>query len=422
MCACLVSFSFFLHSSALDGMAALQAGTGISTSMSVVASAISTLPLDVGTVISPTLGKPSVDLDSSTCNGGPGNATCGLDVKDDQQGVQCDICGRWSHAICQNVTKAAYNALSKHNTLAFICDACRRRPNLGKIQPKPVMKEASVQTSLSGLQQVTSNISEQSEGPMHTLTKDSGALSQCIAPVQSLEASIKDHAILLSEYNKTRNTQAHEQGGNSGHHRPTFAEVLRGPTPTHYTQGSATRADPRPAPRAGSDDNRGHQTYTDTGRHQNNTSNDYRSIVRAELREMEERKKRVASLVVRGLRVGSAGEAAAKFSDIAFAITGERVTLTEVCRIRSDADLFRGNIHDSRHRKLILEQSKYLRDSEHSHVFIRRDLTFLQREELRARYPLGLIARISRPREVLKLLPNTASPIVRHRLDQEALA
>ena len=85
--------------------------------------------------------------------------------------------------------------------------------------------------------------------------------------------------------------------------------------------------------------------------------------------------------------MSSAREAAAKFSEVVGTLIGEQVTLTEVCRIRSDSDLFRGNIHDNRVRKLILDSSKHLRDTQHSHVFIRRDLTFQQREELKARYP-----------------------------------
>ena len=70
--------------------------------------------------------------------------------------------------------------------------------------------------------------------------------------------------------------------------------------------------------------------------------------MRLELKEMEERKKRVSSLVVRGLRVGSAGEAATKFGEVIYALTGERTTWTEVCRIRTDTDLFRGNVRDNR--------------------------------------------------------------------------
>ena len=118
-------------------------------------------------------------------------------------------------------------------------------------------------------------------------------------------------------------------------------------------------------------------------------SNDYRHIVvaKAELREMEERKKRASSVVIHGLRVCSAEEAATTFADITSSLVGEPVTLSEVCRIRTDADLFRGNIHNNRLRKLVLDNSKHLRDSEYSHVFIRQDLTFQQCEELKARYP-----------------------------------
>ena len=105
-------------------------------------------------------------------------------------------------------------------------------------------------------------------------------------------------------------------------------------------------------------------------------SGDYRRVVREELRELEERKKRQNSLVIRGLRVKTAAEAVDKFKEISEILTGERVTITEVCQIKSDTDLFRGNVHNIRQRNLILDHARYLRNTQHSHVYIRKDLTY----------------------------------------------
>ena len=114
-------------------------------------------------------------------------------------------------------------------------------------------------------------------------------------------------------------------------------------------------------------------------------SRDYRQAVREELLELEERRKRKASLVIRGLGASSALEAVRLFGDVTQFLIGERVELSEACRIRNDTDLIRGNVHDVRLRRLILDQARELKNSRLSHIFIRRDLTYQQREELKAR-------------------------------------
>lgn len=92
----------------------------------VVATALQSLPLEEGTVVSPTLRSPSgPDAAQSICGGGLSTNSCGLQVKDAQPGVQCDICSQWFHNSCQSVSKAAYNALRRHSSVAFICSSCR---------------------------------------------------------------------------------------------------------------------------------------------------------------------------------------------------------------------------------------------------------------------------------------------------------
>ena len=61
------------------------------------------------------------------CKGGPGNVSCDAPVTDSDNGVQCDICGDWFHAKCQQVSRYAFNALEKYiSTLSWLCYDCKR--------------------------------------------------------------------------------------------------------------------------------------------------------------------------------------------------------------------------------------------------------------------------------------------------------
>ena len=293
-----------------------------------IAAAISMLPVDVGTSVSPTIFRQSPQSGTNICSGGPGNTTCDLEVKDGQQGVQCDLCGSWYHAFCQDVSKGAYNALKKHEVLSFICQSCKKLPDLSKLHPQPQC-DVSVQVS-----------------PMHDHPEPSTmhVMSELVKKVGDLELAMRDLRVNTPDMTNKMNT--HDQS------RPSKS-ILESSTLERPT-----------------------------------SNNDYRDIMRSELREMEERKKRAASLVIRGLKADTASEAATKFSDIVESLIGKPATLTEVCRIRNDTDLYRGNVHNSYLRRMILDNAKHLKGSEeYSHVFIRRDLTFKQREELRAKYP-----------------------------------
>ena len=323
-----------------------------------IATAINLLPVDVGTSISPTVFRPNPASGSTICTGGPGNTACDLEVKDDQQGVWCDLCGNWYHAFCQDITKAAYNALKKHKALSFICDSCKKLPNLANLQPRPHLMDAATQAS-----------------PVHDNTQSTSehVISDLVKKVGDLELVMKRHL--------TATTSDMIQWPNSSHgpphppkdvtERSTYAETLR--ENTVHQHHLPQRHDHLPA-----------QSVPPT-RTFHQGSQDYRRVVREELRELEERKKRQHSLVIRGLRVKTAAEAVARFGEITEFLTGERITLSEVCQIKSDTDLFRGNVHDIRQRNLVLEHARNLRNTQYSDVYIRKDLTFIQRQELHDR-------------------------------------
>lgn len=65
-----------------------------------------------------------VCLEGGLCGGGQ-NRQCGRKIMQKDTGICCEICGKWYHTCCQNVTSAAYAALQEHKELAWICGTCK---------------------------------------------------------------------------------------------------------------------------------------------------------------------------------------------------------------------------------------------------------------------------------------------------------
>lgn len=125
---------------------------------------------------------------------------------------------------------------------------------------------------------------------------------------------------------------------------------------------------------------------------------DYRSVVRQEIRELREREKRRFSLVIRGLMSNSPAGVTAEFGDITSTMMGTRVTLTEVVKIPNNVGLWRAKVLNLEHRELVLEKAKNLKGTQYDHIFIRKDLTYTQRMELKQRRESqGASTRVIRP-------------------------
>ena len=113
---------------------------------------------------------------------------------------------------------------------------------------------------------------------------------------------------------------------------------------------------------------------------------DSRNLIREEVREIQEQAKRRQSVIIRGLQASSPNEVSTKFGSLSETVFGSKVELSTVTPIQGHVDLYRAKILNEDHRKLVLENSRKLKSSQdYSHVFIRRDLTFKQREELKRR-------------------------------------
>ena len=111
----------------------------------------------------------------------------------------------------------------------------------------------------------------------------------------------------------------------------------------------------------------------------------HRRQIREEVREVQEQAKRRQSVVIRGLNASSPSNAVMLFSGLSENMFGVKVELSDVVAIPNHNDLLRAKILNEEHRKLVLTRAKSLRDTEYGHIFIRRDLTYKQRLELKSR-------------------------------------
>ena len=114
-------------------------------------------------------------------------------------------------------------------------------------------------------------------------------------------------------------------------------------------------------------------------------SEDQRSIIRREIKKLNEINKRRNSIIVKGLSADSPRDLAQTFSALAQEVLGTPVTLNDVTPVPNHRNIFRAKILDDSARKQILDKAKTLRDSAYDCVFISCDLTYAQRAEQFAR-------------------------------------
>ena len=82
--------------------------------------------------------------------------TCGVDVKDEDQALQCDLCEGWEHIncirMCDRPSQACYDALTQTpcKLLLFTCSRCKRKGTLAwrLIHAELTLDSAQVQKGL----------------------------------------------------------------------------------------------------------------------------------------------------------------------------------------------------------------------------------------------------------------------------------
>ena len=111
-----------------------------------------------------------------------------------------------------------------------------------------------------------------------------------------------------------------------------------------------------------------------------------RDALFSEFREFEERKKRADSLIVRGLAGLTDAQFKTKFRDISRDLVGSCVDFSDVYCINREKGLFRVRTKDRKMRQTVLQNANKLKGHQsYGAVFISRDLTYIQRQEMRQR-------------------------------------
>ena len=135
---------------------------------------------------------------------------------------------------------------------------------------------------------------------------------------------------------------------------------------------------------------------------------DVKSAIREEVRELTEREKRKESIIVRG--ISYTDDFQQRFNSVVSFLWPERteqITLVDVVPINNA--LTRAKIKNINVKNELLSRSKNLHGSQFSNIYISRDLTFLQRQELRAKRSRGLAPSVSSVSTVHQGVPSARS-------------
>ena len=112
-----------------------------------------------------------------------------------------------------------------------------------------------------------------------------------------------------------------------------------------------------------------------------------RKMIREETQDRLEREKRREYVMIRGFETEESDDDCADFvSEIFEMLVGREVTFSDFLRFDRRPDLVRVKVLNERDRKAIIANASDLRNSPKSRFFVRRDLTYLQRQVLTERY------------------------------------
>ena len=104
-----------------------------------------------------------------------------------------------------------------------------------------------------------------------------------------------------------------------------------------------------------------------------------------ELWEFEERKKRLSSVIVRGINATNNAEFSNQFKAVYRHLLNADPAIESTHCINQENKMYRVKFTDKAQRVEIMQKARELKDSEYRNVYITRDLTLTQRKEIAAR-------------------------------------
>ena len=267
----------------------------------------------------------------------------------ENNGIGCDRCSAWFHPseMCLGLSRASIHLIVESedsDALLYLCTACRLKPGTGAWTKSKGRHRTSSKTEDDSQIQLINQLFQTVRGLCSEVANLSQKISSALNNSQDMATSGRSEPLTA----------------------PSYSEVASSPQPL-------ARAHPAPP------SSQTAQLQTAHG------ENQYRTMVRQEVREIQEREKRRHSIVIRGLSSSTSAGIVSEFSDMTTTMMGSQITLTEVVKIPNNPGLWRAKILNPENRKLVLDRAKHLKGSQFDHVFVRRDLTYAQRMELRLR-------------------------------------
>ncbi|KAK4313912.1 hypothetical protein Pmani_014774 [Petrolisthes manimaculis] len=110
-----------------------------------------------------------------------------------------------------------------------------------------------------------------------------------------------------------------------------------------------------------------------------------RVMIREEAREMEERRKRKQSIIIKGFQAQTVDELIPVFNEVSTFLLGGRVPLTDIFCISKEKHIFRAKIEGDETRKNVLDNARKLHGSSNSDIYMNKDQTYKQRVAIRIR-------------------------------------
>lgn len=111
-----------------------------------------------------------------------------------------------------------------------------------------------------------------------------------------------------------------------------------------------------------------------------------RLVIREEIREIHDRERRKHSIIVRGFPHSTVNDVNERFKDISKYLINQEISMSDVICVNQDRGIFRGKIVDPQIRRSLLLEARRLKESTNFRsVYLHKDLTYKQREELRSR-------------------------------------
>ena len=276
--------------------------------------------------------------------------------------IGCDRCNAWfcPSEMCTGLPDMAIaliSSLRDDNSVLFVCTGCRVNPGSGAWSETP-----STRSKRGGKEKDNEN--------------ETTSLKQLYMTVKALTSELAKLSAKLDAATKQRSTSFAQANG-----IPTSQSIQERQSPALSSHDFPVL--PPPAP----------------GGDRVSTNMSYRKAIREEVLEVREREKRRSSVVIKGLSARTPETLATEFAEMTSVMMGCRVSLTDIVKIKDHPELCRGKIMDSEQRALVLDKAKTLKGSQYDHVYIRRDLTFNQRQELKARreLPASRVFRASAP-------------------------